>query len=285
MQSLWLSVVRGDASPLVHALRRLPSVDETNQYAYFVRVHDELTLDKLTMSERDEIMAALAPKESMRLYGRGIRRRVPPMLGGDRRRIENLYSLMFSLPGTPVILYGEEIGLGENLELPDRLAVRVPMQWSADSNGGFSNAPADRLVRPVTRDGAYGYRTVNVAAQRHDPTSLLSFFQKLVHTRRETPEVGWGTWSVVDGDAPGVLAHRCDWQEGTFLAVHNLTGERTSIRLAADLSGLPQEDVLGDRAYPPLDPKKPCVELEPYGYRWVRMRRRDVALDPPPPRR
>ncbi len=284
MQALWLSVVRGDASPLVHALRRLPAVDEPNQYAYFVRVHDELTLDKLTLSERDEIMAALAPEESMRLYGRGIRRRVPPMLHGDRARIENLYSLMFSLPGTPVLLYGEEIGLGEDLSLPDRIAVRVPMQWSAGSNGGFSSAPPDELVRPVRADGRYGFASVNVAAQRHDPDSLLTFFHKLVHTRRETPEIGWGTWSVVEGDAPGVLAHRCDWQEGSLLAVHNLRGEPAVVRLATDLHGVPQEDVLGDRRYPPLDPDAPCVELAPYGYRWVRLRRRDVVLDPPPPR-
>ncbi len=284
MQALWLSIVRGDSSPLVHALRRLPTVDEPNQYAYFVRVHDELTLDKLTLSERDEIMAALAPDESMRLYGRGIRRRVPPMLHGDRARIENLYSLMFSLPGTPVILYGEEIGLAENLDLPDRLSVRVPMQWSADSNGGFSTAPADRLVRPVTEDGPYGFGNVNVAAQRHAPDSLLTFFHKLVHTRRETPEIGWGSWSVVDSDAPGVLAHRCDWQEGSLLALHNLRSEPATIRLNTDLRGIPQEEVLGDRAYPPLDPAAPCVDLAPYGYRWVRLRRRDVVLDPPPPR-
>ena len=121
MENLWLSVVRGETSPLVHALKRLPPVDEVNQYAYFVRVHDELTLDKLTLPEREEVFAALAPEQSMRIYDRGIRRRVPPMLDGDRRRMENLYSLMFSLPGTPLILYGEEIGMGEDLSLPGRL--------------------------------------------------------------------------------------------------------------------------------------------------------------------
>jgi trehalose synthase len=285
MQSMWLSLVRGDASPLVHALRRLPPVDQTNQYAYFARVHDELTLDKLTGSERDEVMAQLAPREDMQLYGHGIRRRVPPMLGGDRRRIENLYSLVFSLPGTPLLLYGEEIGMGEDLSLPDRLSVRTPMQWAPETAAGFSTAPEDRLVRPVRAKGAYGYRAVNVRDQRHDHDSLLSFFQRLLRTRREAPEIGWGSWQVLDSDSPGVLVHRCDWQESTVIAWHNLRDNPETVRLDVDLGDCHVEDLIGDRAYEPIDLARPVVDLAAYGYRWVRLRHRFDPAAPPIPER
>ncbi|MDQ6874482.1 MAG: alpha-amylase family protein [Actinomycetota bacterium] len=284
MESMWLSVVRGDAGPLVHALRRLPTLDQSNQFAYFVRNHDELTLDKLTVSERAEVMDALAPEQGMRVYGHGIRRRVPPMLRGDQRRIENLYSLLFSMPGTPVILYGEEIGMGEDLRQPDRMSVRSPMQWSAESNAGFSTADPRRLVRPVLDEGEFGYRQVNVAEQRHQPTSLLTFFQRLIRARREAPEFGWGRWSVVDASAAGVLVHRCDWQEYTMLALHNLSGRAVTCRVELELASSDGvEDVFGDRRYPPLARERPSVRLGPYAYRWIRVRHAAEATNPPPP--
>ncbi len=283
MQAIWLALVREDASPLVHALTRLPSVPQTNQYANFVRNHDELTLDKLTGSERAEVFAAFAPQESMRLYGRGIRRRLASMLDGDRRRIECVYSLVFSLPGTPVVFYGDEIGMGDDQSQAGRMAVRTPMQWSAAANGGFSTAVADRVVRPVIDVAGFGYRDCNVADQRPEAHSLLNWFERLVRRRRECPEIGWGSWSVVDSDQPGVLCHRCDWQESTIVAVHNLSARPATVRLGVVIGPHDEiEPLLGDRRYEPLRRADPLLRLEGYGYAWVRLRRPVPAVTPIP---
>jgi hypothetical protein len=169
MQRMYLSLARQDAAPLAEALTSRPAVSRHSQWATFVRNHDELTLDKLSEDEREEVFAAFGPDEDMQVYGRGLRRRLPPMLGGDPRRVRMVYSLLFSLPGTPVLFYGEEIGMGENLDVPGRMAVRTPMQWSAAEHGGFSTASADRLPAPVV-EGGYAPEFVNVQSQRHDPT-------------------------------------------------------------------------------------------------------------------
>ena len=149
----------------------------TSQWANFVRNHDELTLDKLSEDERQEVFDAFGPDPDMQLYGRGLRRRLPSMLGGDERRMRMAYSLAFSLPGTPVLFYGEEIGMAENLDVPGRLAVRTPMQWTNGDNGGFSTSSKRRLTRPMP-DGLYGPERVNAADQRHDHRVLL-----VVHSR------------------------------------------------------------------------------------------------------
>ncbi|HZN10875.1 MAG TPA: alpha-amylase family protein, partial [Blastocatellia bacterium] len=171
-QSLALAIVREDAGPLVHGLRALPSLPPECQWANFVRNHDEWSLDKLTEAERQEVFKAFGPKEEMQLFGRGLRRRLPTMLDGDQRAIRMAYSLAFSLPGTPVLFYGEEIGMAENLAIEGRYAVRAPMQWSAEPEGGFTRA--ERARRPPLAEGPFGYRDVNVAAQRRDPGSLLN---------------------------------------------------------------------------------------------------------------
>src|SRR5688500_9284645 len=161
----------------------------------------------------------------MQLYDRGIRRRLASMLGGDVRRLAMAYSLMFSLPGTPVLWYGDEIGMGDDLSLPERNSVRTPMQWSGEPNGGFSTASPDALIRPVIADGGYGYPHVNVAAQRSDPSSLLNVVERLIRTRKECPEIGWGTWHILEAEDPRVFAHCCEWRGGAILAIHNLSSE------------------------------------------------------------
>src|SRR4051794_11429841 len=216
MQATYLSLARGSAEPLEEQLRRLPKIPTDTQWANFLRNHDELTLDKLTVSQREEVFAAFGAEADMQLYGHGLRRRLAPMLEGDQRRLRMLFSLLFSLPGTPVLFYGDEIGMGENLSLPDRLAVRTPMQWTADAGGGFSNAPASRLVRPPA-EGRFGPDVVNVADQRRDPDSLLAFVSRLIRRRRETPELGWGTWQLVESRAQSLLAHRCEWEGSTVI--------------------------------------------------------------------
>ncbi len=273
MQRLYLSLAREDATPLADALRERPPLDETSQWANFVRNHDELTLDKLPMTERKEVFAAFGPDPDMQLFGRGLRRRLPPMLGGDERRLRLVYSLMFSLPGTPTLFYGEEIGMGENLDIEGRLAVRTPMQWDDGPNGGFSTAPKRRLTRPQPT-GLWSPEHVNAAAQRQDPDSLWSFVRTLVRRYRQMPQIGWSDVEVLDHDATSVLAHvaRCDdWR---LLAVHNLGAEDTEVSL--ELGRVPEGSVLRDVLDGEDDVELPSsgrVTLRADGYRgrWLRV--------------
>jgi glycosidase len=272
MQSLYLSLARADAGPLAQALLARPHVSPDCQWATFVRNHDELTLDKLSDEERAEVFAAFGPEEGMQVYGRGLRRRLPPMLDGDPRRIRMVYSLLFSMPGTPVLFYGEEIGMGEDLDLDGRMAVRTPMQWTAGVNGGFSTAPARRLARPVVT-GGYSPDFVNVAAQRRDPESLLSFMKLLIRRYRECPELGWGEFELLEQPHPSVLAHLCRWDDGTLVAVHNLSAEPRTVPVTLDGcdSSHRLEDLLQDTTTSLSDKGSAELHLDGYGHRWLRV--------------
>ena len=168
-QAMALALVREDAAPLAAALRALTAIPADAQWGNFVRNHDEWSLDKLSEAERQEVFAAFGPQADMQLFGRGLRRRLPSMLGGDQARLRMVYSLMFALPGAPVLFYGEEIGMAENLEIEGRMSVRSPMQWSGEANAGFSTAAQEKLRRPVVAGDDYGPSAVNVADQRRDP--------------------------------------------------------------------------------------------------------------------
>ncbi len=281
MQRIYLALARGDAAPVEEALADLPEVPFDSQWATFLRNHDELTLDQLSDKERGEVFAAFGPDEDMQVYGRGLRRRLPPMLGGDPARIRMAYSLLFSLPGTPVLFYGEEIGMGENLDEPGRHAVRTPMQWSDEPGAGFSEAAARRFPARVT-GGEYGPLAVNVAAQRRDPGSLLNWFERLIRRRRETPELGLGTWSVIPTEPASVLAHRCDWRESTVVAVHNFSAEPCRVDL--DLDGIDDavgaDDLLDGTGERPLDGPVVPLTVEGYGHHWFRIRRAGRRLAP-----
>jgi trehalose synthase len=282
MEATWLSLARQDAEPLAEALRETIAVSEECQYANFVRNHDELTLDKLSDDERQEVFDAFGPDEDMQLFGRGLRRRLPTMLDGDPQRIRMVYSLLFSLPGTPVLFYGEEIGMGENLDIPGRLSVRTPMQWTDEKNGGFSKARPSRLHRPVV-EGRFGPLAVNVAAQRRDPESLLSWVERLIRRRRETPELGWGSWKVVRTNVPSVLAHRCDWEDRTVIAAHNFGDQPCVVRL--QLGDVPEDGKLDDL----LDERGTLrgiedgtleLKMDGYGFRWLRITTHDQHTPP-----
>jgi trehalose synthase len=272
MQRLYLSLARADAEPVTEALQQRPSVSPDCQWATFVRNHDELTLDKLSEAQRQEVFAAFGPDPDMQLYGRGLRRRLPPMLGGDADRIRMVYSLLFSLPGTPVLFYGEEIGMGENLAAEGRGAVRTPMQWSSGPNGGFSTAPAEALAAPVV-EGEFSPEHVNVEAQRRDPDSLLAFMTLLVRRYRECPELGWGSFEVLEQPHRPVLASRRTWDGASMVALHNLGEEpvRVPVRLDDCEPGTRLADLLGDGTTDLDDEGAAEVELGRYGYRWLRV--------------
>jgi glycosidase len=176
-----------------------------------------------------------------------------------------VYSLMLSLPGTPVLFYGEEIGMAENLEIEGRYAVRSPMQWSDEPHAGFTTG--DEPCRPLPADGPYAYREVNVARQRREEGSLLTWMERVIRRRRECPELGWGEWSVIEQDEPAVLAHRADWDGSTVVAVHNLSGRAVQAKLELGEEGL-LVDLLGSGD---LDGRE--LALEPYDHRWFRLRR------------
>jgi trehalose synthase len=271
MQATYLALARCDARPLVTALRQRPEIDETCQWATFLRNHDELTLDKLTDQQRQEVFDAFGPEPEMQLFDRGLKRRFPPMVDGDPRRVRMAYSLMFSLPGTPTLYYGEEIGMGEDLEAPGRMAVRTPMQWSDGPNGGFSTARPSRLVQRVV-PGAYGPEHVNVASQIHDPESLWSLVRKLISIRRSCPELGWGTWSVVDQPHRQVLVHRCDLDGSAVMTVHNLGPEPVTVEVPVDPDGLGLEatDLMSDD--PVSGERAISLALDGYGFQWLRVR-------------
>ncbi|WP_089155027.1 alpha-amylase family protein [Micromonospora sp. NBS 11-29] len=269
---LMLAFAREDPETIIDALRDTPKLPTGGQWATFLRNHDEIDLSRLTADQRNDVLAKFGPDENMQLYGRGIRRRLAPMLGNDRRHIELAYALQFSLRGTPVLRYGEEIGMGENLALDGRNAIRTPMQWSYQDNAGFSTAEPEKLIRPVIDKGEYGYQQVNVTAQRKDPRSLLGWFERMIRTLREAPEVGSGSTSHIDVPMPaGVLAHRADGPTGTMVFLHNLGTEDVEV----DLSTLAPEanlpiDVLSDRNYEDVG-KLDRLKLGGHGYRWIRL--------------
>ncbi|MEK0153974.1 alpha-amylase family protein [Arthrobacter oryzae] len=280
MQNLYLSLAREDARPLAKTLAGRPAIHPDNQWAMFVRNHDELTLDKLSDEERAEVFAAFGADPDMQMYGRGLRRRLPPMLDGDPARIRMVYSLMFSLPGTPVLFYGEEIGMGEDLRAEGRSAVRSPMQWNDTDNGGFSTAPADKLVAQVV-EGYFGPKNINAAQAVRDPDSLWNFIATLIRRYRESPELAWGDFELIKQANPGVLLHSCTRAGSTLVLAHNMAAQPASVTAKVVSPEDPKETFGGAILLDLLDGENVALaddggfelELERYGYRWFRIQR------------
>lgn len=266
-QALFYALATADSRPLIQALKATKPRPPTAQWGQFLRNHDELDLGRLTEEQREAVFAAFAPNPNMQLYGRGIRRRLAPMLNGDRRRLELSYSLMMTLPGTPVIRYGDEIGMGDDLTLKERQCARTPMQWSAEPQGGFSTK--EKTVVKVIHGGAYGYEQVNVAEERRDPNSLLNWMERLIRMRKEVPEIGWGDFEVLRTNKTDVLAIQYDWRGNSVIAVHNLNANPTKVALiiGGDLVNLLSNDHSAVN-----ESGVHRILLEPYGYRWYRQR-------------
>jgi trehalose synthase len=241
-QRLWLALAREQAAPLEDLIRRLPVPPQDAGWATFLRNHDELTLDKLAGDEREEVLRAFAPDEDMRIYGHGIRRRAASMLGGDSPRLRMAWSLTLSLPGSPVVLYGDELGMGDDLSREGRMSVRVPMDWA------------------------------EVERQRRTPDSLLAFMSKLMHARRSAPELGWGTSTLLENEPAALFAQRCDWQGSTVFALHNLSEApvQSELDLGDDVTGV--DDLLELREHT-VKRGRLEAELGAYGYLWLRARR------------
>ncbi|MFL5321463.1 MAG: alpha-amylase family protein [Myxococcaceae bacterium] len=270
-QSLFHSLAVGDSKPLIKALESTRLNLETAQWAHFLRNNDELDLGRLKPEDRQRVFAEFGPdKKKMQLYDRGLRRRLPPMLNGDRRRLELATSLMFSLPGTPVMRYGDEIGMGEDLRLRERASVRTPMQWSTEKNAGFSSA--DQCILPVIDRGEFSYEKVNVADQRRDPESLLNWTERMIRMRKECPEIGWGKWRALKTNRRSVVALRFDWRGNSVVTLHNLVGHPQETKFGAgdQESGQLVNLITNDHSH--ADGRgQHAVQLEAYGYRWYRV--------------
>ncbi|QGZ29567.1 alpha-amylase family protein [Stutzerimonas stutzeri] len=264
----FLSLARSEAQPLHRALEHQPEPPERAQYAIWLRNHDELDLERLTDDEREEVMQAFAPQPEMRAYNRGIRRRLAPMLDGDERRIAMAHALLFALPGTPIVRYGEEIGMGDDLARPERLAVRTPMQWSNEPNAGFSCAAASQLAAPLIEEGTFGFRQRNVYAQTLRDDSLLSKTGNMIRTRIGLREIGGGQHRPVETGCPSVFAIRHD-NGSTVLMLVNLADQEVEIEIAEhDLQDM--VDVLADSDYEQPQGHPLRIHLAGYGYRWLR---------------
>jgi maltose alpha-D-glucosyltransferase/alpha-amylase len=265
-----LALATRRSEPLEDVFERLPPVPEEGQWANFLRNYDELNIGRLSRDKQQLVYEAFAPDPDMRIYDRGIRRRLAPMLDGDRDRLELAFSLLFSMPGTPMFVYGDELGMGDDLSLPGRNPVRTPMQWSPAENAGFSTADAADLVRPVIDEGPFGYERVNVADQHDDPESLLSWMERLVGTRREMPVFGWGDLTVLETGHPTAFAHRCEWREGSAVAVHNLAADGCEVALGGVEPDAALTRVFGEAtANQASDGWR--VGLGRFGYGWFRV--------------
>ena len=270
-QRLFLALARGDGAPVREFLKELPEIAATAQWATFLRNHDEIDLGRLSKDERTEVFSAFGPEKSMQIYDRGIRRRLAPMLGGDERRIAMAMSLMLSLPGTPVIWYGDEIGMGDNQAMPERQAVRTPMQWSAGETGGFSTAPVKALVRQPVPDGPFAPAHVNADTQRTDPHSLLWTTQRLIRARRSAPEIGWGELAVLDTGETSVIALLSTWKEGRVLTLHNLSDRPVTIACPDAVDPETVRPLLRSAIDIDRSKERPEIRLGAFGFEWLRL--------------
>jgi maltose alpha-D-glucosyltransferase/alpha-amylase len=278
-QNLFYALASADTKPLAKAMEKTAERPASGQWGMFLRNHDELDLGRLTKSQRQKVFDAFGPNKEDQLYDRGIRRRLAPMLNGDRRRLELAYSLMFTLPGTPVLRYGDELGMGDDLSLPERNCCRTPMQWSTEPHGGFTKS--DKPVVPVISGGPYGFEHLNAADQRRDIDSMLNWTERIIRMRKEVPEVGWGPFEVLDVGNDAVLAVRYDWRNNSVLFLHNFAHDPCEVEFSAGLKderGNLLVNLLGPDHSRAAENGKHKVCLEGYGYRWYRVGGLDYLL-------
>jgi maltose alpha-D-glucosyltransferase/alpha-amylase len=275
MPRLYMAVRRADRLPITDIFTHTPAIPPSCQWCLFLRNHDELTLEMVTNEERDYMYYSYASDPQMKL-NLGIRRRLAPLMENDRRRIELLNCLLLTLPGSPIIYYGDEIGMGDNIYLGDRNGVRTPMQWSSDRNAGFSSAEEGRLYLPVIGDPVYGYQAVNVAAQERTPSSLLNTMKRLIAARKRTPAFGRGTIEFLRPRNQSVLAFLRRHGDDTLLVVCNLSerSQPVELELSAFRGAVPTE-LLGETRFPPITAQPYFLSLGSHGFYWFRLEGHD----------
>ena len=281
MPRIYMAIAQEDRFPITDILRQTPDIPANCQWALFLRNHDELTLEMVTDVERDYLWSTYAHDPRARI-NLGIRRRLAPLMDNDRRKIELMNSLLLSFPGTPIIYYGDEIGMGDNIYLGDRNGVRTPMQWSPDRNGGFSRADPARLYAPVIMDPVYGYEAVNVEAQSRSLSSLLSWTKRLISVRKSSPAFGRGSITFVRPVNRAILAYIRQYGDEIILCVANLSRAAQACEL--DLS--PWKDrvpleMLGRTSFPPIGELPYLVTLAPYGFYWFKLIEKPASTRPP----
>src|ERR1700690_1563451 len=282
MPRIYMALRQEDRLPITDIIAQTPEIPETCQWGLFLRNHDELTLEMVTSDERDYMYIAYSADPRMRL-NLGIRRRLAPLVDNNRRRIELLNSLLLSFPGTPIIYYGDEIGMGDNIYLGDRNGVRTPMQWSPDRNGGFSRADPARLYAPTIMDPVYGYEAVNVEAQSRSLSSLLSATKRLISVRKSTLAFGRGTMTFIRPVNRCVLAYVRQYGDEVILCVANLSrsAQATELDLSPWKDRIPLE-MLGRTRFPPIGELPYMITLAPYGFYWFQLQER-AKSDPVAP--
>jgi maltose alpha-D-glucosyltransferase/alpha-amylase len=265
---LFMAIRMEDRSPIIDILTQTPAIPDNCQWALFLRNHDELTLETMTDEERDYMYRVYAWDPHARI-NLGIRRRLAPLLGNDRRRIELMNALLFSLPGTPVLCYGDEIGMGDNFYLGDRNGVRTPMQWSADRNAGFSRANPQRLYLPIIIDPEYHYEAVNVEAQQNNPHSLLWWMKRLIALRKRFKAFGRGTLEFLHPDNQKVLVFVRRYQDECVLVLANLSRFVQGVELdLCAYKGLMPVELFGRTEFPVIGELPYFMTLGPHDYRW-----------------
>jgi maltose alpha-D-glucosyltransferase / alpha-amylase len=275
MPRMFMSLRREDATPIYEILDRTPAIPDNCQWGLFLRNHDELTLEMVTDEERDYMYSEYAKDPRMKL-NLGIRRRLAPLLDAGRDEAELLHAILFSLPGSPVLYYGDEIGMGDNVYLGDRDGVRTPMQWSGDRNAGFSRADWAQLYLQPLMDPVYGFQAVSVEAQLRTPNSLLRWLQRFIALRKEHPVFGLGTYKPLRAENTRIFAHIRTLEDDIVLCVHNLARSAQAVQL--DLSayaGMVPVEMLGRTAFPPIGELPYLLTLAPRGFFWFQLRQQE----------
>jgi maltose alpha-D-glucosyltransferase/alpha-amylase len=271
MPRMFMALRREEAKPIIEILGNTPQIPEAAQWGLFLRNHDELTLEMVTDEERDYMYSEYAKDPRMKL-NLGIRRRLAPLLDNGRPEIELLHAIMFSLPGSPVLYYGDEIAMGDNVFLGDRDGVRTPMQWTGDRNGGFSRADFAQLYLPLLMDPVYGYQAVNVEAELRQPNSFLRWLRRFVELRKQHPVFGLGSYEALVTSNPRVFAHIRSYEDDVILCVHNLARSAQAVEL--DLSwyeGWVPIEMFGRTPFPQVGTLPYLLTLAPRGFFWFQL--------------
>jgi maltose alpha-D-glucosyltransferase/alpha-amylase len=272
MPRMFMALRREDATPILEILDRTPSIPDGAQWGLFLRNHDELTLEMVTDEERDYMYTEYAKDPRMKL-NLGIRRRLAPLLDNSRPDVELLHAIMFSLPGSPVLYYGDEVAMGDNIYLGDRDGVRTPMQWTSDRNGGFSRADFAQLYLPPLMDPVYGFQAVNIDAQLRTPSSLLRWVQRFIQLRKEHPVFGLGTYEPLRPENSRIFAHVRRYEDDTVLCVHNVARSAQAVELdLSQFAGMVPEEMFGRTRFPPIGDLPYLLTLAPRGFFWFQLR-------------